>query len=106
MNKLIKTYLGFCIKSRSIVIGQDRLKVSKEKIYLIVYCNTASQNLKDLISRLSDKFKCKALMLDENLEQYTSIIGCKVLGITNQSLAEQIIKVVESEKNRGEFNGK
>ena len=96
LNKLIKTYLGFCIKSRSIVIGQDRLKVSKDKIYLIIYCNTASQNLKDLVERLAIKFKCDALVLDEILEEYTSIKGCKVLGITNQSLAQQIIKVMGS----------
>ena len=78
------------------MIGQDRLKVTKDKIHLIVYCSTASQNLKDLISRLADKFKCKALTLDAELEEYTSIKGCKVLGITNQSLAQQIIKVAEN----------
>ncbi|MBQ8522474.1 MAG: hypothetical protein IJ458_02280 [Clostridia bacterium] len=96
MNKLIKTYLGFCIKSRAIVIGQDRLKASKDKIYLIVYCSTASQNLKDLIVRLSDKFKCSTVLLDEKLEDYVSIKGCKVLGITNKSLADQIIKVTDN----------
>ena len=96
MNKLIKTYLGFCIKSRAIVIGQDRLKVAKDKIHLIVYCMTASQNLKDLVGRLADKFKCKALVLNNTLEEYTNIKGCKVMGITNQSLAEQIIRVVDN----------
>ncbi|MBQ7797726.1 MAG: hypothetical protein IJ371_01230 [Clostridia bacterium] len=96
MNKLIKTYLGFCIKSRSIVIGQDRLKVSKDKIHLIVYCSTASQNLQDLIVRMCDKFKCKSILMDEKLEDYTNITGCKVLGITNKSLADQIIKVAEN----------
>ena len=96
MNKLIKTYLGFCIKSRSIVIGQDRLKVTKDKIHLIICCISASQNLKDLAGRLGDKFKCKVLMLDEKLEDYTNINGCKVLGITNQSLADQIIKVEDN----------
>lgn len=95
LNKLIKTYLGFSIKSRAIVIGQDRLKETKEKIHLIVYCSSASQNLKDLVLRLAEKFKCKALLLDEKLEDYTSIEGCKVLGLTNQSLADAIIKVAE-----------
>lgn len=96
MNKLIKTYLGFCIKSRAIVIGQDRLKVNKGPIHLIVYCPTSSQNLKDLTTRLADKFKCKALVMDETLEEYTSIDGCKVMGITNKSLADQIIKVADN----------
>ena len=96
MNKLIKTYLGFCIKSRAIVIGQDKLKGSKDKIYLIVYCNTASQNLTDLAIRLGEKLGCKVLNFNEPLADYTHIEGCKILGITNQSLANQIIKVAEN----------
>ena len=96
MNKLIRTYLGFSIKSKSVVIGQDRLKASKDKIYLIIYCSTASQNLKDLSIRFAEKFKCKAICLDEILEVYTSISGCKVIGLTNNSLAEAILKVAEN----------
>ena len=106
MNKLIKTYLGFSIKSRAIVIGQDRLKASKDKIYLVIYCTTASQNLKDLGIRMAEKHKCKALCLDENLQDYTNLDGCKVLGLTNSSLAEAIIKVAGNKQNMGETNGK
>ena len=106
MNKLIKTYLGFSIKSRGIVIGQDRLKASKDKIYLIIYCTTASQNLKDLAVRLAEKNKCKLISLDETLQDYTSLEGCKILGLTNSSLAEAIIKVAENKQNMGETNGK
>ena len=105
MNKLIRTYLGFSIKSKAIVIGQDRLKVNKGKIYLIVYCSTASQNLKDLSLRLATKFKCKAIMLPD-MESYTNISGCKVLGLTNESLANAIIKVAENNQETGEVNGK
>lgn len=105
MNKLIKTYLGFSIKSRAIVIGQDRLKATKDKMYLIIYCSTASQNLKDLSFRLAEKCKCKSICLDETLENYTSLEGCKVLGLTNSSLAEAILKVAEN-KQEGEINGK
>ena len=102
MNKLIKTYLGFSIKSRAIVIGQDRLKDFNDKVHLIVYCSTASQNLQDLIKRLAEKFKCKYILLDD-LQEYTSIDGCKVLGLTNKSLADAIIKVME---DKGETDGK
>ena len=106
MNKLIRTYLGFSIKSRAVVIGQDRLKVSKDKIYLLIYCYTASQNLKDLVIRLAQKFECKALMLDATLEEYTNLTGCKALGLTNSSLADAIIKVAENKQDIGEVNGK
>lgn len=96
LNKLIKTYLGFCIKSRAIVIGQDRLKAHSGKIDLIIYCSTASQNLKDLAIRLGERFDCKTICLDEPLEDYSSIEGCKILGITNKSLADQIVKVADN----------
>ena len=105
MNKLIRTYLGFSIKSGGVVIGQDRLKANKGKIYLIVYCQTASQNLKDLAMRMAERNKCKAICLDQSLESYTNLQGCKVLGLTNSSLAEAIIKVAEN-LNLGESNGK
>ena len=105
MNKLIKTYLGFCIKSRVIVIGQDRLKANKGKIYLIIYCNSASQNLKDLAKRMADKYNCKAICLDTTLQDYTNLDGCKIVGLTNMSLAEAILKVAENQ-DKGENNGK
>lgn len=103
MNKLIKTYIGFCIKSRAIVIGQDRLKANKGKIYLILHCSSASQNLVDLATRLAEKYGCLCSRL-EDLQQYTNLEGCKVVGITNKSLADAIVKVLNDEI--GENNGK
>ena len=70
-----------------------------------MYCSTASQNLKDLILRLATKFKCKAIMI-QDMESYTNISGCKVLGLTNESLANAIIKVAENNQETGEVNGK
>ena len=97
LNKLVKTYLGFSIKSGAVVIGQDRLKVTKDKIHLILYCASGSQNLKDLALRLAERYSCKAICVDD-LEGYTSKQGCKLIGLTNNSLAEAIIKVAENEK--------
>lgn len=98
MNKLIKTYIGFSLKSRSVIIGQDQLKSSKSKVELIIYCSTASNNLKDLAVRLSEKYKCNNLCLDSELENYTSIQGCKIIGITNSSLANAIMAQAKQDK--------
>ncbi len=106
MNNLIKTYIGFSIKSRSVIIGQDQLKKNKSKVYLIIYCKTASQNLKDLALRLGEKYGCNTLCLDENLQEYTNIQGCKILGLKNSSLSEAILKVAENKNEIGENNGK
>ena len=97
--------MGFSIKSRAIVIGQDRLKTNKSKIHLIIYCKSASQNLKDLALRMADKYECQAICLDESLQNYTNIEGCKIVGLTNMSLAQAILKVAEN-KDKGEYNGK
>ena len=69
-----------------------------------MYCPSSSQNLKDLAVRLSQKFKCKAFEVDEVLESYVSIEGCKIIGLTSESLANAIIKVAE--EGVGENNGK
>lgn len=87
----IKSYLGLCVKSGGVVIGQDRLKQNNKKIYLIVLSPTATQNLKDLSFRLSEKFDCDLVITNTVLEDLICKQGCKLVGITNQSLAEAIL---------------
>lgn len=41
-----------------------------------------------------------------DMESYTNISGCKVLGLTNESLANAIINVAENNQETGEVNGK
>ena len=94
MNK-IKTYLGLCVKSRGLVIGQDSLKKFKKSIDLLVVSPTASQNLIDLAIRLKDKFKCLCIKTNLALEDLVSIEGCKIVGITNSSLAQAILTQTE-----------
>lgn len=88
-----KTYLGLSNKSRQIVIGQDRIKAYKKSINLLVVCPTASQNLKDLAFRMSEKFCCDLIMTKNTLESETNILNCKFLGITNSSLATAIMNL-------------
>lgn len=87
----IKSYLGLCVKSGGVVIGQDRLKKNVKKIHLLVLSPTGSQNLKDLSLRLSEKFDCDLVVTNSNLEELICKEGCKLVGITNESLANAII---------------
>ena len=87
----IKSYLGLCVKSGGVVIGQDRLKQNTKKIYLLVLSPTATQNLKDLSFRLSEKFGCELIMTNSVLEELICKTGCKIVGITNNSLADAIL---------------
>lgn len=106
MNNLIKTYVGFSIKSNNVVIGQDQLKNTNKKVKLIMICPTASNNLVDLATRLAEKFDCKLIETDENLENYVFKENCKLIGLTNESLVKAILNVKDAYKERRIDNGK
>lgn len=105
MSKL-KSYLGLSVKSGSVVIGQDRLKKNKSKLYALILSQNATDNLTDLAIRLAEKFDCELIQTNELLENLIHISGCKFVGITNQSLAEAILKQNTEWKNLRRENGK
>lgn len=87
----IKSYLGLCVKSNSVVMGQDRLKRNAKKVYVLILSPTASQNLIDLSIRLSVKFDCDCVQTKELLESLIAKENCKVIGLTNESLAKAVL---------------
>ena len=89
MNK-IKSYIGLCVKSNGIIIGQDKLKQSKKRPYLIVLSPNATDNLKDLAIRLGDKFHCEVITTNIVLEELINISNCKIVGIINITLTKAI----------------
>lgn len=89
MSKL-KSYLGLCVKSGGLVIGQDRLKKYNKTIYLLIVSPDATKNLEDLAFRLSEKFDCDCIKTNELLGEIIHISGCKFVGVTNESLANAI----------------
>ena len=61
MNKII-SYIGFAIRSHKVIAGQSPLKHNyKEKIHVILVCNTASDNLKNLAKNVAIKKRYKRL---------------------------------------------
>lgn len=86
-NKL-KTYLGFSIKSNSILFGYDNITKSRKKLDLIIFCSTAQEKIIKPILKLN--FKCvklKELKLSELLERE----NVKVIAIKNYNLAKAIL---------------
>ena len=57
MKKII-SYLGFARKSNNMITGQTPLKHCSKQLYLIMVCNTASDNLKNMAKNLAIKHKC------------------------------------------------
>ncbi|MBR6779154.1 MAG: hypothetical protein IKM43_03325 [Clostridia bacterium] len=90
MNK-IKSYVGFAIKAKKVVIGQSLIKRTTQKMMCILLDATASQNLKDLATNVASKQGC-ALILVENLQDMTHINDLKIIAITDESLGNAIIE--------------
>ena len=87
----IKSYLGLSVKSGAVVIGQDKLKGFKKSVHLIVVSPNATQNLIDLSVRLKQKFGCECIKTNTLLEELINIAGCKIVGLTNNSLAQAVL---------------
>lgn len=90
MNKII-SYLGFARKSNNIIIGQSTLKTNRKPIHLIIVCNTASENLKDLGRKVADKHKCEMIITSTLLSELTNLDNVKIIGITDYNLSQAII---------------
>ena len=91
MKKII-SYIGFAIKAKKFIAGQSPLKHNyKEKISVILVCNTASDNLKNLAKNIATKNECEVIITKVELEQLTNLKDIKIIGITDESLGKAII---------------
>ncbi len=90
MNKII-SYLGFAKKSKKLLTGQTHLKYTKEKLYLIIVCSTASDNLKNLAKNLAVKNNCECIYSKIPLQELTKIEDIKIVALTDENLSNAII---------------
>ena len=81
---------GFCI------IGQDKLKNYDKKLYIILISKTAGNSLEREMTFLAKEKNIPLLWMEE-LDNLTGINNCKVIGIKNKELSEQIAKIIKGE---------
>lgn len=91
MNKII-SYLGFAQKSNNCIMGQTALKKNKKQLHLIMVCASATENLKNLASNLSNKHNCKCIYLKTDLKNLIKFNDIKILGLSDENLSNAIIK--------------
>ncbi len=103
-NKL-KTYLGFAVKSNSIVFGFDNLLETRKKVCCVIYSHDINLKIEQKLLDLC-KYKNWALIkLTENdtLSVLLNRENCKVIGITNKDLVNGILQQNINLILRGEF---
>lgn len=85
----IKTYLGFAIKSGSIIFGYDNVIKKINKTKLIIVCSTANEKTLLNINKLNKPtLKLKNNTLSEMLDRD----NVKVIAVANESLAKAILE--------------
>lgn len=85
----IESYIGFCIRSRKIVLGVNALGFNKKPVYLLLQCKSAAKNT----VKEAQKFKERLRVNLYEIEDLSSLVykeNCKLCAITDKSLAEAI----------------
>ena len=95
MKKII-SYIGFAKKSNNILVGQSQIKHTKKSIHVILVCNTASDNLKNLAKNVANKHNCEWITTKINLSELTNLQDIKIVAITDESLSKAIIENKEN----------
>ena len=91
MNKII-SYLGFAQKSNNCIIGQTALRKATKKLYLIIVCCTASENLKNLAKNLAIKHGCEVITSRVELKNLIKFDDVKIVGLTEENLSKAIVE--------------
>ncbi|MDR0751309.1 MAG: hypothetical protein LBF12_01785 [Christensenellaceae bacterium] len=97
----IKSYIGFAIKSKAIVIGTDNITsyTKKKKLALCLIDKTLSENAKKKISR--HFVGNKNLIIIDNLGELSSRGSCRALAIIDANLASVILKCLTPTPSKG-----
>ncbi len=87
-------------KGGYVIVGQDKLAGYEKKLYLLLLDETAGKSLVREMNFLAHK-KNIPLCIVKNLPEISKIPNCKVIGIKNKNLSDEILKVLDevSHKN-------
>ena len=92
-NKKVQGLISICKKAGYLIVGGDNLKGYTQKLYLVLYEKNSGKNLIKIANSL--KSPNTDIYELENLFDYTNIEGCKIVGIKNKGLADQIQKLLK-----------
>lgn len=92
MKTKLETFIGFSVKSGKYKIGGNACKTLK-KANLVIVCESISENSKKDALSLAKKLGCNIYQtVGVALEDLTKRENSKIMAITDNSLAEAIVK--------------
>ena len=87
----VKTYLGFANKAGKIVFGIDNIIKRPKGILVVLYDSTLAQNSVDKVTRFCETNNIPCILYSELIIDAVHKQNCKIVGITDKSLAEAIL---------------
>ncbi len=85
----IKAYVGFAIKSKSILFGLDKIK--EKKVEIIIFSEQLSKSSTIDLRKIAEKNDCKCIEIKN--EEMLTLVGSekvKAFAIQNKELAKAI----------------
>ena len=88
----VKTYIGFCIKSRKIALGAGAIDTLKGGVYLLIVDGAAAKNSQRLALKYKNRFSCPLIIYKENFEEAVNKPLCRIAAVKDKNLADAILK--------------
>lgn len=84
----VQGYLNIAQKAGYVIWGGETLENYTKKLYLVIYDPTAQKSTQKIITKLKERQV--DIVEVENLGMLVNKPNCKVIGIKNKSLSDQI----------------
>ena len=92
-----QTLIGFCIKAGKCKIGTNAVATLK-RAYLVIVCDSASDNAKDIALSYGKKFNCPVIKTQGvSLEQIVHKDNAKMMAISSKEFAKSITDYMENQ---------
>lgn len=92
----IKGYISIAAKAGYIIFGTDNLKGYRKKLYLVIAQTEAGNSLLKVAESLRPLTQDNVFYVSD-MEKLTAEKNCKILGIKNKGISDEIIKLLRSE---------
>ena len=91
-----ESYVGFCIKAGKLTCGFNAVEQTKKDVFLLLLCESASENAKKSARALMARFGCRMLLCKSGrLEALTGRPNCKLAAVRDKNLANAILSATD-----------
>lgn len=94
----IKGLIHIAEKAGYVIIGADNLKAYSKKLFLILKAQQCGTNLDKIANNKKTETACDIQEFENNLlEELCGKTNCKIIGIKNKGISEEILKIIRGE---------